>query len=171
MPNRVKILSMIILNAANLQKFIDEAGIAAKILFLEVDTPTVQAAAEALAVGPEQIIKSVLFLADGQPVMVVASGLARLDRKALADFLGVSRRRVKIASAEQVLTHTGYVAGSVPPFGYCEPIETVVETAVTQLSGLVYGGGGEIHALMQLTAAELRRVVGNRAVSLIEPIH
>lgn len=156
------------LNAANLQAFIDENGIEAKILFLEVDTPTVQAAAEALAVAPEQIIKSVLFLADGKPVMVVASGLDRLDRKALADFLGVSRRRVKIASAEQVLAHTGYVAGSVPPFGYPEPIETVVETAVIHQTGIVYGGGGEIHALMQLSVTELRRVVGGRVASLIE---
>jgi len=156
------------LNAANLQTFIAENGIEAKILFLEVDTPTVQAAADALVVAPAQIIKSVLFLADGKPVMVVASGLARLDRKALADFLGVSRRRVKIASAEQVLAHTGYVAGSVPPFGYHKPIETVVETAVLQQQGLVYGGGGEIHALMQLTVAELRRVVGARIASLTE---
>lgn len=159
---------MAILNAATLQAFINKNGIDAKILFLEVDTPTVQAAAGALAVTPEQIIKSVLFLADGKPVMVVASGLDRLDRKALADFLGVSRRRVKIASAEQVLAHTGYVAGSVPPFGYPEPIETVVETAATQLSGIVYGGGGEIHALMQLTVAELQRVVGARVASLTE---
>jgi prolyl-tRNA editing enzyme YbaK/EbsC (Cys-tRNA(Pro) deacylase) len=100
--------------------------------------------------------------------MVLASGLDRLDRKALADLLGVSRRRVKIASAAQVLAHTGYVAGSVPPFGYPEPIETVVETAVTQQSGIVYGGGGEIHALMQLTVTELQRVVGTRVASLKE---
>ena len=157
---------MTIRNAADLQTFIAEHEIEARILFLEVDTPTVQAAADALAVAPAQIIKSVLFLADGQPVMVVASGLARLDRKALADFLGVSRRRVKIASAEQVLTYTGFVAGSVPPFGYRNSIETVVETAVLQQSGLVYGGGGEVHALMQLTVAELRRVVGTRLATL-----
>jgi prolyl-tRNA editing enzyme YbaK/EbsC (Cys-tRNA(Pro) deacylase) len=109
-----------------------------------------------------------LLLDDGKTVKLVASGLDRLDRKALADFLGVSRRRVKIASAEQVLAHTGYVAGSVPPFGYSEPIETVVETAVTQQTGIVYGGGGEIHALMQLSVTELRRVVGGRVASLIE---
>ncbi|WP_420644847.1 aminoacyl-tRNA deacylase [Candidatus Leptofilum sp.] len=157
------------LNAADLLKFIDEQGLTAQILHLDVDTPTVAAAAAALDVAPEQIIKSVLFLADKKPVMVIASGLARLDRKALADYLGVSRRRVKIASAAQVLAHTGYVAGSVPPFGYREPIETVVETAVTRLSGPIYGGGGEIHALLRLTAAELRRVVGVRTASLAEP--
>ncbi|MCP4422301.1 MAG: YbaK/EbsC family protein, partial [Chloroflexi bacterium] len=83
-------------NTINLQQFIDEQGIEAEILHLTVDTPTVAAAAEALEVVPQQIIKSVLFLADGEPVMVIASGLARLNRKALADFLGVARRRVKI---------------------------------------------------------------------------
>ncbi|MCB8976231.1 MAG: hypothetical protein H6657_02250 [Ardenticatenaceae bacterium] len=157
------------LNAVNLQKFIDEQGITAHILHLDVDTPTVADAAVSLNVAPKQIIKSVLFVADGQPVMVIASGLVRLDRKALADFLGVSRRRVKIASAEQVLAHTGYVAGSVPPFGYKQPIETVVETAVLQLTGPIYGGGGDIHALMQLTVAELQRVVGEKTAVLVEP--
>ncbi|WP_420644842.1 aminoacyl-tRNA deacylase [Candidatus Leptofilum sp.] len=98
---------------------------------------------------------------------MIASGLARLDRKALADFLGVSRRRVKTASAEQVLAYTGYVAGSVPPFGYRQPIETVVETAVLQ-QDQIYGGGGEIHALMQLTVAELQKVVGERTAVLQE---
>lgn len=154
------------LHAVDLQKFIDEQGIDAQILHLEVDTPTVADAAVSLNVAPEQIIKSVLFVADGQPVMVIASGLARLDRKALADFLGVSRRRVKIASAEQVLAHTGYVAGSVPPFGYKQPIETVVETAVRQLTGPIFGGGGDVHALMQLTVAELQRVVGEKTAVL-----
>ena len=156
------------LGMLDLQQFIDGQEIMAEFLHLNVDTPTVAAAAEALGVDPAQIIKSVLFLADGDPVMVIASGLARLDRKALADFLGVSRRRVKIAGPEQVLTYTGYVAGSVPPFGYRAPIETVVETAVYQQSGIIYGGGGEIHALMALTVAELRRVVGSRIASLTE---
>ena len=81
--------------------------------------------------------------------------------------MGVARRRVKIASAEQVLAHTGYVAGAVPPFGYRQPIETVVETAVSQQSGTVYGGGGDIHTLLQLTVAELKRVVGERITTLI----
>jgi prolyl-tRNA editing enzyme YbaK/EbsC (Cys-tRNA(Pro) deacylase) len=159
---------MITLNAVDLQKFIDDKRIEAQILRLAVDTPTVADAAAALGVAPEQIIKSVLFLADGEPIMVLACGLARLNRKALADYLGVARRRVKIASAAQVLAHTGYVAGAVPPFGYWKPIETVVETAVFQQSGIIYGGGGEIHALMQLTVAELTRAVGERSATLIE---
>ncbi len=157
------------LTSTDLGKFIETQDIAAQILFLDEPTPTVQIAAQVLGVQAAQIIKSVLFLADGEPVVVVASGLDRLDRKGLADYLGVSRRRVKIASAEKVLTHTGYVAGSVPPFGYASPIRTLVETAVTNLPYThIYGGGGDVNALLKLTVAELQKVVGTETAELKE---
>ncbi len=156
------------LSSAMLTQFLAEHQIDADVLFLQVDTPTVQAAAEALDVLPEQIIKSVLFLADGVPVVVIASGLARLSYKLLADHLGMSRRRVKMAGPAEVLAHTGYVAGSVPPFGYRQPIRTIVETAVTQLPyEPIYGGGGDINALLKLTVAELQRVVGPEKATLL----
>lgn len=153
--------------ARDLAAYISQYGIEAEILFLGVQTPTVEAAALALGVLPEQIIKSVLFLADKEPVVVIASGLARLNYKLLADYLGLSRRRVKIAGPDEVLAITGYVAGSVPPFGYVQPIRTVVETAVLSLPHPhIYGGGGDINALMKLTVAELRRVVGGEGAQL-----
>ena len=157
------------LTAKDLGKYIAESEISAKILLLEEPTPTVLAAAAVLGVTPEQILKSVLFLADKEPVIVVANGLSRLNSKALADYLGVSRRRVKIGNAEKVLAITGYVAGSVPPFGYVQPLRTIVETAVTELPYAdVYGGGGDINALMKLTVAELQRVVGTETAVLKE---
>ncbi len=155
------------LDSRHLFQFISEHDIAAEIVQLEVGTPTVADAAEAVGVQPEQIIKSVLFLADKKPVLVIANGLTRIDRKHLADHLEVSRRRVKIASAEQVLAVTGYKAGAVPPFGHVEPLRTVVESAVP-LQSTIYGGGGEVSALMRLTVSELQRVVGNEVVDLAE---
>lgn len=132
-----------------------------------MDTPTVATAAEAVGVQPDQIIKSVLFLADQQPVLVIASGLSRIDRKQLADNLAVSRRRVKIASADQVLAFTGYLAGTLPPFGHQEAIPTVLETSVLTQS-MVYGGGGELRTLLRLSVDELKRVVGDRVADLVE---
>jgi prolyl-tRNA editing enzyme YbaK/EbsC (Cys-tRNA(Pro) deacylase) len=103
------------LDSGHLSKYITLLGIEAEIVDLEQETPTVAAAAEAVGVSPEQIIKSVLFLADKRPVLVIANGFNRIDRKKLADHLGVSRRRVKIANAQQVLAISGYYAGTVPP--------------------------------------------------------
>ena len=151
------------LNSNDLNQFILDNEIEARILHLETDTLTVADAASALNVRPDQIVKSVLFLADGEPVLAVASGLTRVDYKKLADYLGLSRRRLKLANSEQVLTITGYQVGAVPPFGHRQRLRTVVETAVAD-QPILYGGGGEIHALMQFTPTELQRIVGHELI-------
>lgn len=148
------------MNSVDLTKFIADNEITAEIVHLDDAVLTVADAAEVMGVRPDQIIKTVLFLADGQPVLVVASGLARIAWKRLADYLGVSRRRLKTGNAEQVQTLTGYVVGAVPPFGHKQRIRTIVEQSVYE-EAVVYGGGGEIDALMRLETAVLRQVVGD----------
>ncbi len=157
------------LTSKDLAAFIEENGIVAEIVHFEVETPTVAAAAEVAGVQPEQIIKSVLFLADGEPVLVVANGTSRVEWKMLADYLGVSRRRLKMAKPDQVLAVTGFVVGSVCPFGHPQKIRTIVETAVPQLPS-VLAGGGETNALTKMITTELLRVVGNEIVSLVKDV-
>lgn len=155
--------------AVELNEYIQQKQIVAHILFLPKRTLTVAEAAEALAIRAEQVVKSVLFLADGRPLLVVASGTARLGYKRLATHLGISRRRLKMATADEVLAYTGYVVGAVPPLGHKQPIRTVVETAVTQLPNrTIYGGGGQINALLQLTVEQLQAVVGHETAVLCE---
>lgn len=155
------------MNSSHLTSFISDNGIEADILHLSSPTLTVAAAADALGVEPEQIVKSVLFLADGRPALVVASGLARIHRKRLADTLGMSRRRVKMADSEQVQAITGYEVGAVPPFGHLRPLPTLLDEGVLAQE-TVYGGGGEPNALMRVASEELQRVTGARVVSLAE---
>ena len=155
------------MNSTDLDRFIAQTGIIAEILHLESETPTVAAAAEAIGVQPEQIIKSVLFLADGRPVLVIANGLTRIHRKQLADVLDMSRRRVKMADGEQVNAIAGYVIGAVPPFGHSQALETLIDQGVLQQEE-VYGGGGEINALMRITVPELQQVTGGRIVDIAE---
>lgn len=147
------------MNSVDLAKFIADNEIDAEIIHLEEATLTVADAAEVMGVQPAQIIKTVLFLADGKPVLVIASGLARIAWKRLADYLGVSRRRLKTGNAEQVQAITGYVVGAVPPFGHREKLRTIVEQSVYEQT-VMYGGGGEIDALMRVETAVLRQIVG-----------
>lgn len=153
------------MNSTDLARFVERHQIEAHILLLEAQTPTVAAAAEAVGVRPDQIIKSVLFLADDDPVLVITNGLARIQRKRLADELGLSRRRVKMGSEQQVLAVTGYPVGAVPPFGHPQPLATLLDDSVL-LEDVVYGGGGEINALMRVTVDELRRVTGARLAAI-----
>jgi prolyl-tRNA editing enzyme YbaK/EbsC (Cys-tRNA(Pro) deacylase) len=155
------------MNSTDLATFITDNKIEADIVHLEEATLTVADAAAVMSVQPAQIIKSVLFLADGQPVLVIASGLARIAWKRLADYLGISRRRLKTGNAEQVQAITGYVVGSVPPFGHKVQLRTIVERSVYD-QAVVYGGGGEIDALMRVETAVLRQVVGEETADFSE---
>jgi len=155
------------MNRSDLQQFIDEHHIQARIIPLKAHTLTVGDAARALSVDSDQIIKSLVFHINGDPLLVINNGLARVDRKLLAAYLGVGRKKVKFASPDNVFALTGYVVGSMPPFGHQRPLRTIVDTAVTQLD-VVYGGGGDIDAMMRLTTQTLLAVSQAEVVSLSE---
>jgi prolyl-tRNA editing enzyme YbaK/EbsC (Cys-tRNA(Pro) deacylase) len=156
-----------VLHQTDLQCFIDAHGIEAVILPMGTHTPTVAEAARALSVETEQIIKSLVFVTPESPVLVINNGLARVDRKKLAAGLGLGRKRVKFATAEQALALTGFLVGAMPPFGHARPLRTLVDPSVTNWE-VVYGGGGEIDAMMRLTSRELLRVTGAEVVAVSE---
>jgi prolyl-tRNA editing enzyme YbaK/EbsC (Cys-tRNA(Pro) deacylase) len=155
------------MNATDLAEYIRRHQIEGEIIHLPADTPTVETAAEVAGVLPEQIGKSLLFLADGEPRLVIANGLTRIDRRLLADFLGLSRKRVRLADGEQVLAITGYPVGTVPPFAHRQPITTIIEAGALR-QPVLFVGGGEINALLRLTTAELLRVTYSVVASLAE---
>lgn len=160
------------MDAADLARFIEQREIDADIIFLDDKTPTVEAAAEAVGVTPAQIVKSVLFVIkedDEQfrPLLVVANGLSRIAYKKLADYLDVSRRRLRMARPAQVQKFTGYAVGTVPPFGHKEALPTLLEEGV-MAQREIYAGGGAINALMRLTVAELQEVIGADVADLAE---
>jgi prolyl-tRNA editing enzyme YbaK/EbsC (Cys-tRNA(Pro) deacylase) len=160
-------LSPPVLTSADLQRFIEEQRITATILPMARHTPTVADAAMALGVDTAQIIKSLVFLVDETPLLVINNGLARVDRRKLGAILGVGRKRVRFASPERALAITGYIVGSMPPFGHCQLLQTLVDTAVAGLD-MIFGGGGDIDAMMRLTPAELLRVTAAQVCTLSE---
>ncbi|HET6446888.1 MAG TPA: YbaK/EbsC family protein [candidate division Zixibacteria bacterium] len=156
------------MNSTDLANYIEDHQIMAEIVTLDVDTPTVEAAASAVNVIPEQIGKSLLFLVEGEPVLVIANGITRVDYKALADYMNVNRRRIKLANPEQVYYYTGYEVGTVPPFGHIRPLSTLLEQSVIDQQE-IYAGGGEINTLMRISISELRRVTDAPSLILKKP--
>lgn len=156
-----------LLSSADLQRFIEAQQIEATILPMAEHTPTVPDAARALGVEPAQIIKSLVFLVYEEPLLVINNGLAKVDRRKVADWLGVGKKQVKFAGAEQALEITGYIVGSMPPFGHRRKLRTLVDPAVTEFE-IIFGGGGDIDAMMRLTSAELLRVTEGEVVRVSE---
>jgi len=149
-----------------LARHLVENGIQAEILQLESETPTVEAAAKAVNVPVDNIVKSVLFLANQEPVLVIANGTALIDRKLLAGHLRISPKRVKMANVDQVLQLTGYPAGALPPFGHKRSFRTVLARSLLSQQ-MIYAGGGSDRALMRLTVKELQRVVGAESATVM----
>jgi prolyl-tRNA editing enzyme YbaK/EbsC (Cys-tRNA(Pro) deacylase) len=166
-----------LLTPDDLQAYITKEGIAAQLVRGLGDTSTVPLAAQALGVDPEHIVKSLLFLVQlmqrkdhPQPVLVIAGGERRVDYRAIGARFGVSRKKVRMASADVVLAVTGYPAGGVPPFGHRTPIPVFLDAALLahQAGGdaTVYGGGGDEGTMLQVTVSELLRVVQPEVLSV-----
>lgn len=153
------------LTSSDLQRFIDQNHILAEILPMEEDTPSVPDAARALNVKEDQIIKSLVFLVDGQPTLVIANGTRKVDERLVARHFGVGRKRAKMARPEQALEITGYVVGAMPPFGHQTRLRTIVDPGLV-VHQEIFGGGGEINAMLRLTPQELLRVTGAEVVAV-----
>jgi len=152
--------------ATDLQTYLDGQKIAAEILHLTEETPTVPDAARALGVQAEQVIKSLVFLLNQEPILVIANGVKKVDRRKLAAHFSVGQKRVKFATAEQALAITGYIVGSMPPFGHQTRLPTYIERQIMAWD-TVYGGGGDIHAMLKLTSETLLAVTAGQILAVM----
>ena len=146
-------------NSRQLAQFMAERSIPGEIIHCPEPTPTVQAAARVMRVAEEQIAKTVLFTVSGNPVAVIACGTRPIDQKRIAARFGVGRKQVKLAGPEMVLTVTGYPAGTVPPFGHRQKIQTLIDPRVIEQTQ-IFAGGGEEDALVRLNPAVILQATG-----------
>lgn len=138
----------------HLQAFMMQEKIPGEILILDVPTPTVEAAAQAVGVAPHQIVKSVLFTVRQEAVLTISCGDLLVERRVIAALYEVGRKRVKLTSPELVLDLTGYAVGTVPPFGHRQHIRTLIDPQVLDLAE-IYAGGGAHNALVRLNPGDI----------------
>jgi prolyl-tRNA editing enzyme YbaK/EbsC (Cys-tRNA(Pro) deacylase) len=118
---------------------------------------TAAAAAAALGVEVGQIANSLVFDADGAPLLVLTSGAHRVDTEKVAALVGA--RRVRRASPDFVRAATGQVIGGVAPVGHPAPLRTLVDRALAQYDE-IWAAGGVAHAVFPSTFDELVKVTG-----------
>ena len=136
-----------------------ELGIEVQVQRLEASTRTVADAATAVGCQEAEIAKSIVFVADGDPVVCVASGRHRVDTDKVADALDVAE--VRQAQADEVRAATGYAIGGVPPFAH----ETAFDEALLDHER-VWAAAGDPHSLFCVNPRELARCTGARVVPL-----
>lgn len=142
-------------NVQAVQDALESAGAHGEVRMLPDAVSTATAAAAALGVEVGQIANSLIFDADGGPLLVLTSGAHRVDTAKVAALVGA--RAVNRATPEFVREHTGQPIGGVAPVGHPKPVPTLVDTALADYAE-VWAAGGIPHAVFPTTYAELVRI-------------
>nr|WP_237417796.1 YbaK/EbsC family protein [Actinomadura rayongensis] len=140
-----------------------ERGAAGEIVDLGEAVPTAQAAADKLGCAVGAIANSLVFDADGEPLLVLTSGAHRVDTKKVAAFVGAAK--VRRATPEFVRAATGQPIGGVAPLGHPAPVRTLVDVWLERYEQ-VWAAGGIPHTVFPTTFAELVRVTGGDPVEV-----
>jgi prolyl-tRNA editing enzyme YbaK/EbsC (Cys-tRNA(Pro) deacylase) len=151
-------------SAAKVQAALAGKGFAFEVQELSQSTRTAAEAAAAIGCDVAQIAKSILFRArdSGRPVLVIASGVNRIDEKAVANLLGEKPGK---ADADFVRRETGFVIGGVPPLGHDKPIFTLIDEDLLAFDEIWAAAGTPFavfrldpHSLAGLTGGKVARV-------------
>jgi Cys-tRNA(Pro) deacylase len=134
-----------------------------KVSRLEASTRTVADAATAVGCDEAEIAKSIVFVADGDPVVCVASGRHRVDVEKVADALDVAE--VRQAQADEVRAATGFAIGGVAPVGHTGPVRIFIDADLDQYDE-IWAAAGSPNAVFRLTPADLRRVTGGQVIAV-----
>lgn len=146
------------------------AACAARQLVVEIieypsGTRTAEDAARAVGTSVGQIVKSLVFLADGAPILVLASGANRVDVRKLARLAGASR--VEKASADATREATGFAIGGVPPLGHRQPLPVYVDRALLA-HPIVYAAAGTPRAVFGVAPDALARAAAGTIADVAE---
>lgn len=142
---------------------LERAGIHAPVLEFPQGTRTAVQAAAVVGASVAQIVKSLVFLADGRPVLALVSGANRLDEAKLARVAGAAV--VTRAPADLVRRVTGFAIGGVPPVGHATALPVYVDRDLLAYD-VVYAAAGTPHALFPIAPADLVRVTGGVVADL-----
>jgi prolyl-tRNA editing enzyme YbaK/EbsC (Cys-tRNA(Pro) deacylase) len=140
-----------------------ELDVPGEVRVLPESAPTAAAAAAQLGCEVGAIANSLVFAADGAPLLVMTSGAHRVDTARVAALVGAAV--VARADAKSVRAWTGQVIGGVAPVGHPAPIRTLVDVWLAKYD-VVWAAGGHPHAVFPTSYDELLRITGGTSAEV-----
>jgi prolyl-tRNA editing enzyme YbaK/EbsC (Cys-tRNA(Pro) deacylase) len=138
------------------KKYLEEKGFLDRVIEPEVSTATVELAAAAIGVEPGRICKSLSFLIEDRPVIILAEGMARVNNKKYKAQFG---KKARMIPREKVEEYIGHEAGGVCPFGLNSEVTVYMDESLRRWD-VVYPAAGNDHSAVRLTPDELMMLSG-----------
>ncbi|WP_288571779.1 YbaK/EbsC family protein [uncultured Mitsuokella sp.] len=135
--------------------FLEQKGMADRVITFEASTATVELAAQALGVEPGHIAKTMSFLVDGAPLLVILAGDVRVDNHR---FKEAFHKKGRMIPFDQVESLVGHAPGGVCPFAIKEGVPVYLDESLHRFE-TVYPAAGNDHSVVRLTPEELFRII------------
>ena len=151
-------------SAQKVQQALQAMNLPCMVVELPNSTRTAIEAAQAVGCQVGQIVKSLIFMGaeSRRPILVVASGINRVDETHLALLAGEA---IKKADAEFVRAQTGFAIGGIPPVGLANQMSTFIDQDLLAYQS-VWAAAGTPHAVFELDPAFLERMTGGTVTNI-----
>jgi Cys-tRNA(Pro) deacylase len=146
-------------------EFLRSSGAEARLEEFDEGTPTAEDAARAAGCTADQIVKTVVLVADGNAVVALVPGDRRADTKKIAHAVGAGKAR--IASAEEVEQSTGFAPGAVAPFPLPQ-VQRVVAERTLLTHDVVWVGAGSSRHMAAVSPRELLRLARAEPMDVVQ---
>ena len=144
------------MSVEKVKAFFEEYGMADRVLEFDVSSATVELAAQAVGCEPCRIAKTLSFLAEGQPILIVAAGDAKIDNpKYKARFAA----KAKMLTPEEAETLVGHAVGGVCPFAVNEGVKVYLDESLKRFP-TVFPACGSSNSAIELSIGELEKYSG-----------
>ena len=136
------------------ENYLEQKGFLDHVIRLEASTATVAEAADALGVEPGMIAKTMSFLLDDQPILILTEGTARVENRKYKDTFHIKAKMIPFEEVEQWI---GHAPGGVCPFGINDGVKVYLDESLRRFE-TVYPAAGDAHSAVKLTIPELEEV-------------
>ncbi|MCF7753950.1 YbaK/EbsC family protein [Paenibacillus xylanexedens] len=133
--------------------FFKQYGMDSEIIEFEVSSATVDLAATALDCEPERIAKTLSFMVNGQAVLVVAVGDAKVDNKKFKEYF---KTKAKMLSPEEAIDMVGHAIGGVCPFAIKNDVSVYLDISLKRFE-TIYPACGSSNSAIELTIKQLEK--------------
>lgn len=162
MSDENKILSK---RAQSVQQALAQKGLAFEVIELSASTRTANDAANAIGCDVAQIMKSLLFCTaiTNQPVLVLASGINRVNEKTIAQWVG---EKILKADAHFTREITGFAIGGVPPIGHTQTITHIFIDEDLLQYHVLWAAAGTPHAVFSLHSSDIVTLTHGKIIAI-----
>ncbi len=151
----------------HVQQSLEALGLPGRVRVFDESTHTAQEAANAVGCELGQIVKTLFFMAEGRPTMALVAGDRQVDTAALAELVGIGRKKLKMGTPEEVLEITGYRVGGVAPVGWVKPCDIVVDDSLRRFDE-IWAAAGDSNAVFPARTEDLVKAIGGQWATIVK---